>query len=67
MQLATEKAQEQKLLHKTLATEQKRQLLDLYADRNRPSWDSDATSQLFLLNKKFLNEWRKFIRYAQEI
>ncbi|XP_014681715.1 PREDICTED: ubiquitin carboxyl-terminal hydrolase 48-like [Priapulus caudatus] len=57
-----EEAQEQKAVHRTKATEQKQLLSDLYADRNRPSWDSTTTNQLYLVSRDFVNEWRRFIK-----
>lgn len=54
--------QEERLLNKNMAVEQKEALGDLYRNRNRPSWDSGHLDQLFIVSYDFVNEWRKFIK-----
>lgn len=56
-------------MYKTEAVNQKESLGDLYSDRNRPQLvyrhavDADVENVFYLINKEFINSWRKFIRY----
>ncbi|XP_065220051.1 ubiquitin carboxyl-terminal hydrolase 48-like isoform X2 [Planococcus citri] len=55
-------------MYKTEAVNQKESLNDLYLDRNRPLLDyrhpvdADVENVFYIINKEFINSWRKFIR-----
>ena len=53
-------------LNKQMASEQKSALQQLYLDRNRPLWKKDVT-ELNIVTKPFLEEWRAFLRYQMSI
>ncbi|XP_064611795.1 LOW QUALITY PROTEIN: ubiquitin carboxyl-terminal hydrolase 48-like [Liolophura sinensis] len=54
--------QQTKYVNKMLAVSQKSALLNVFLDRNRPSYCQASLSNLFLVSTAFVEEWRSFIR-----
>ncbi|XP_048823349.1 ubiquitin carboxyl-terminal hydrolase 48-like [Lagopus muta] len=56
--------EENKALHKMMASEQKTSLQNLFHDKCRPclgSWPQE-TDELYIVSQFFVEEWRKFVR-----
>ena len=52
-----------------IANRQKNLLSDIFYERNRPTWDRDNLDRVYIIPRKFIFEWRNFIRnpYSQEV
>ena len=52
-----------------IANRQKNLLSDIFYERNRPTWDRDSLNRVYIIPRKFVFEWRNFIRnpYSQEV
>merc|ERR1712110_800235 len=44
-------------------------LSDIFYERNRPTWHRDSLNRVYIIPRKFVFEWRNFIRnpYSQEV
>ena len=52
-----------------IANRQKNLLSDIFYERNRPTWDRESLNRIYIIPRKFVFEWRNFIRnpYSQEV
>jgi len=45
-----------------MASSQKSALLDVFNERNRPSWSKTSLNKVYIVSRSFVNEWRAFVR-----